>query len=196
MWARPPTWCSRVCPGYGAVPGACADANELWLRLGLGRVPHGEKARMRVVGPQAAQGGDVELQPGCDGDVQAEPGCADRPQDVAVCKSEDTTTGRLAQADEFKCALVDLGRGLASRAAVPVELPAGPPGMDLFGRDALVLTVVELAEKLGHLRMRKARDLGGTQRALKWTGEHRIEAHPTQPGLQGSSLSFASCREW
>src|SRR5207245_1056824 len=196
MWARPPTWCSRAYLECGAGHGACAGGNEPWFALELGRVPHGEEATVLVVVPQAAQGGDVELQSGSDGDLQAEPGCADGPQDVAVGKGDDPTACGLAQADEFKGALVDLRRGFSSRAAVPVELPARPLGVDFLGGDALVLTVVELAQKRGQPRMLEAGDLGGVNRALQRAGEDRIEGHSAQARLQGSSLGFALWRQW
>ncbi len=95
---------------------------------------------------KSAQRGHVELEARGGGDVEARPGDRDGPQDMAVCKREHASAGRLAQADELGGPGIDLSRRLAAGAAVLVELPARVHLVDLLCGKALVVAVIELAK--------------------------------------------------
>ena len=67
--------------------------------------------------------------------------------------------------------------------------------MNLSGRDAFVKAVIDFTQERGELRIRKAGNLSRAHGALKRTGEHRLEAHATQPQAQGTGFVFALRRQ-
>src|SRR5260370_40650599 len=63
--------------------------------------------------------------------------------------------------------------------------------VNLRGRVALVLAVIDLAQQRRQLRIRESGYLSGAYGALKRAGEHRVECQSTQPFTQGTGLVFA-----
>jgi hypothetical protein len=108
-----------------------------------------------------------------------------------VGKGEDAATHLFAEANEFLGPGIDLRGRLAAGAAIPEQLPAGIPRVNLLAGHPFVLAIVELAEERRLARIGKSSDHRRLDRALERAGENTIEFNPGQARSQGPSFGFA-----
>src|SRR5260370_39796061 len=63
--------------------------------------------------------------------------------------------------------------------------------VNLSGRDAFVLAVIDFAEQRRQLRIRESGYLSGAGGTLERAREHRVECQSTEPLAEGTRLVFA-----
>jgi hypothetical protein len=97
--------------------------------------------------------------------------------------------------DELAGPDVDLGRCLATRTAVAVELPAGIGFVDLARGQSLVCAVVDLLEQSGELRIGKTRELRRASSPLQGARVDGVERNAGESVAEFSRIVFAASRE-
>jgi hypothetical protein len=122
--------------------------------------------------------------------LQLRPGHGQGPDEVSVRKGHHRALHSLEQVDEGTRPRIDLLRGLSSWTAVPEELPIRPGPVDLHRWQALVLAVVELAEKGRHSRVGEARQLCRAPGPLHVAGVDSGEVDTAQQLAQAPRLTL------
>src|SRR5205085_2640193 len=88
------------------------------------------------------------------------------------------------QGDEIVNPGVDLLGRLTAWATVGVDLPVRILLVDLLCGQSFVAAIVDLAQKVGDLRVGKPGQLRGLERALHGTRVDRLELHAAEPAAQ------------
>src|SRR5262249_60750416 len=118
-------------------------------------------------------------------DFEAPPGPRQSPQKVTVGERDRRPLLPGEPAQKRPGAGIDLGRRLASRAAVNVDLPSRPPRPYVGAGQALVLPVIELTQEGSDRGAVEACELGGAERPLQGARVRSAAMdgaqHPTAP---------------
>src|SRR5271165_1448343 len=137
-----------------------------------------------------------EPQPATLGSGELDPAGAEDPQDVAVGEHGHGPLDAEDLRDHAVRPRADVLRPLAPGAAVAPQVPAGPLGVDLCGREALVVAVIPLEQvgpQLG--RLAEATQLACFPRTSQRAAQHELEVPSLEGGLQFAGRLAAGVRE-
>ncbi len=158
------------------------------------RVPYIQDPAVVAIA-ENAECGDIELQPSGGGDVQREPRHGHGPQDVPVGESEDPVLVLGGQRNELERPTISPGGCFAARASILEQLPVRARLVDLCGSDALVVAIVEFAEKRGDMWIGEARNLCRAAGALQRAGVNGGEVDADEPAAQSRGALLAPDRQ-